>query len=540
MKNSINKYMEKGKINVEKIIKDYKDYIYIIIVNNSKGVFNEADIEDAMSEVFLNILCNKQKLLNVNNLKGYIATITKNVVIDKIKKSEKIRNEIELSDNLSSNLDNVELLYDNIEINNIIKKELNNLTEEEYKIFCKYYYSSKSVKSIADELNLTTSNVKVKLHRIRKKLRENLELKEIYVKRISMILILVILFFSTYIVAKEIVKIFFKDTSKGVEKAINSGYINKIDDENYVESNGLEIKVESILMDDYNLCINFNMKINIKDNKEIGFCSFPNLLITDENNNLIVTKFTSKEKSNLSEIIKGKDTGKYPGINDGSESIHLTHKEGNEYICSYSTHSLEFPKSKKLDIAFDRVVLYSSKNDLGEVLEEKKGKWKVSIDLPEEFYNRMTDIYVLKNTNDKNLELIKANISNTGIRVNFKSKWGDKYYNEFDSEEEKLRKLNKAYEHRQSMPFEYIINRPPLKNAYIETANGKKIYPAGTSDGDGGMSTGANGNLEYTQLFNLTKYDLTDEIKVVIEKEELFFDLDKSKYIVIELQRKNK
>lgn len=89
MKNSINKYMEKGKINVEKIIKDYKDYIYIIIVNNSKGVFNEADIEDAMSEVFLNILCNKQKLLNVNNLKGYIATITKNVVIDKIKKVKK-------------------------------------------------------------------------------------------------------------------------------------------------------------------------------------------------------------------------------------------------------------------------------------------------------------------------------------------------------------------------------------------------------------------------------------------------------------------
>lgn len=540
MKNSIKKYMDKEKINVEKIINDYRNYIYIIIINNSKGLFNEADIEDAMSDVFLNILYNRQKLLNVNNLKSYIATITKNVVIDKMKKLNKFQSEIELSDNLSSNLDNIELLYDNIEINNVINEELNNLTEEEYKIFCKYYYSSKGIKNIADELNLTTSNVKVKLHRIRKKLRENLELKGLYIKRMSMILIFVVLFISTYIVAKEIVKFFFKDTSKGVEKAINSGYINKIDDENYVESNGLEIKVESILMDDYNLCINFNMKINIKDNKEVGFCSFPNLLITDENNNLIVTKFTSKEKSNLSEIIKDKDVSKYPGINDGSESIHLTHKEGNEYICSYSTHSLEFPKSKKLDIVFDRIVLYSSKNDLGEVLEEKKGKWKVSIDLPEEFYNRMTDIYVLKNTNDKNLELIKANISNTGIRVNFKSKWGDKYYNEFDSEEEKLKKLNEAYENRQEMPFEYIIKRPPLKNAYIETSNGKKFYPAGTSDGDGGMGAGANGDLEYTQLFNLTKYDLTDEIKVVIEKEELFFDLDKSKYIVIELQRKNK
>ena len=47
---------------------------------------------------------------------------------------------------------------------------------EEYEIFTKYYYEEKKIKQIAKELNLSTSNVKTKLHRTREKLKKILRI----------------------------------------------------------------------------------------------------------------------------------------------------------------------------------------------------------------------------------------------------------------------------------------------------------------------------------------------------------------------------
>lgn len=46
---------------------------------------------------------------------------------------------------------------------------------KEYEIFIMFYYESKSVKEIAKVLNLSTSNVKIILHRVRKIIKRNLE-----------------------------------------------------------------------------------------------------------------------------------------------------------------------------------------------------------------------------------------------------------------------------------------------------------------------------------------------------------------------------
>ena len=46
---------------------------------------------------------------------------------------------------------------------------------EEYDIFIYFYYDGLKVKEIAKKLNLTTSNVKVKLHRIRNLIKNNLK-----------------------------------------------------------------------------------------------------------------------------------------------------------------------------------------------------------------------------------------------------------------------------------------------------------------------------------------------------------------------------
>ena len=48
------------------------------------------------------------------------------------------------------------------------------MRKEEYDIFIMFYYGGKKIDEIANKLNLTKSQVKVSLHRIRKKIKKNL------------------------------------------------------------------------------------------------------------------------------------------------------------------------------------------------------------------------------------------------------------------------------------------------------------------------------------------------------------------------------
>ena len=53
---------------------------------------------------------------------------------------------------------------------------LNNLDKQEAEIFNKYYFEDKSIKQITKETGLTKSNVKTKLCRIRKKVKDLLKM----------------------------------------------------------------------------------------------------------------------------------------------------------------------------------------------------------------------------------------------------------------------------------------------------------------------------------------------------------------------------
>ena len=55
-----------------------------------------------------------------------------------------------------------------------LEHSLKELKQIDIKIVNLYYYSFKSIKDIAEELDISESNVKTKLHRIRKKLKKQL------------------------------------------------------------------------------------------------------------------------------------------------------------------------------------------------------------------------------------------------------------------------------------------------------------------------------------------------------------------------------
>lgn len=538
--NTIEKYIKNNILDIEQLIKDYKTYIYTIAKNNSKGFLKNEDIEEIVSDTFLTIWHNKNKIEKNKMLKNYISAVTKNLVLKKFREKQSSNLNISLNDeNLSSEYNDIEYVYENSLIEKTINEELKNFTKLEYQIFTKYYYFSKSIKEIASEMNISESLVKVKLHRVRKKLKERLKSKGIIPKNLVIVFAILLIAISSFVIAKEIIKHFFLDSSDGVENALNNGYIESYEMKENNYSNGISIEVESVLMDDYNLAIVFCLKFdNIEYVKNADYCNFDNLLIMDENNNLIVTKFEGKIKD--SKLLNFFDiNNNYPGISNGNESVHIKSKDDDEIVLTYITNSSEFPKSHKLKIITDEISLHYSEDNFGEKIDTINGDWNIEVDLPEEFYNRRTEVYTLESSNDKNLELLEANLSQTGIRIKFKTKWGQQYYNEDDSDEiiyEKLEKIGNEY-----LTFEYIVENgiTPLYNYYIVNSFGEKFYPANSSDGDGGMSVGSNAELNYFQIFNMTPSDATDKIIIIMEKDSHYFDTTENKYLEIVLSRKS-
>jgi RNA polymerase sigma-70 factor (ECF subfamily) len=73
-----------------------------------------------------------------------------------------------LSKNFQEDIDNQ---IEKNEMINFINEQLKLMGEMNYLVFTKFYYEDKSIKQIAKELNLSSSNVKILLHRSRNKVK---------------------------------------------------------------------------------------------------------------------------------------------------------------------------------------------------------------------------------------------------------------------------------------------------------------------------------------------------------------------------------
>ena len=266
---TINKYIIRNKLDIEKMLQDFRGYVYKIIENNAGESLSYEDKEEIMSDVFLTVWHNKEKIDNKRPLKYYMAGIAKNLISNKLRQQKKYNKQIEFKDIELQDLEDIDMVCERNQILKVISEELNNMKPRDYEVFAKYYYYSKSIREIAIELGMSETNVSVRLYRIKKKLKKELEKRGFTYK--NLLTIILVLFaltgvaLASNIVIKVIKKQFFPDTSAGVDTAIDNGYIQTIESD-YVASNEAEIKVTKVLMDDYNL--DFELDINLKNTEE--------------------------------------------------------------------------------------------------------------------------------------------------------------------------------------------------------------------------------------------------------------------------------
>lgn len=170
----LNDYIINGKLDIDKILDDFYNYVYIIVKNGVSVSITDEDIEEIISNVFVAIWKNSSNLLKTTAIKPYLAGTAKNIIRNKYRNTKLNFSISDYEENLVDAC-NIERSIEENEQNNIIKNTLKILKQEDYNIFIMFYYESRTIKEISKILNCSESKIKVILHRVRRVIKKNLE-----------------------------------------------------------------------------------------------------------------------------------------------------------------------------------------------------------------------------------------------------------------------------------------------------------------------------------------------------------------------------
>lgn len=173
-KNQINDYINNGRLDLERIVKEYTPYVQTIVENGTGNNLSYEDKEEIITDVFLVLWKNQNKVFSA--ISAYLAGITRNLIKEKLHKKQ-ITYDISEFENVIE-LSNINLFENEREEIERIEKSFTNLSKSDYEIMTMFYYSSKTIKDIAKELKLSEINVKTRLFRIRKKIKKELGVGE--------------------------------------------------------------------------------------------------------------------------------------------------------------------------------------------------------------------------------------------------------------------------------------------------------------------------------------------------------------------------
>lgn len=354
---------------------------------------------------------------------------------------------------------------------------------------------------------------------------------------------------------------------EGIETATKNGYIADTNmdyieqttaiknQEIVVDNVDVQVKVDNFLMDDRNISLEFvflfgeniDEYVDLDNIKNVDFnnASSKNLKITDEENRYL-NEFSGWQV--------------FPSDID---------KENHRINLMYDIYGDDFPKSKELHISFGQIILIED----AERIEDRKetiltGEWNIDLDVPEIMYNRTSEYYKVVSCESSDFNIYSSFVNETGFEIGVivsntrKSKEEiDKEAKEFhDAYEQKKDEIYKKYgidensssddtmkanaeaskevkslfmkldlddkvidthgeyfKIEKSISGDYDSNtKYPDTRSYVENSNGERFYctnsPGRKQDGNY-----LEGNKwSYYETFDMTKYDCTDKIKVVL------------------------
>ncbi|HLN53599.1 MAG TPA: sigma-70 family RNA polymerase sigma factor [Lentimicrobium sp.] len=157
------------------VVESYKDLVFSLVL---KIIRNREEAEEVSQDVFLKAYHALGSFKFESKFSTWLFRIAYNTAISKTRKKTIINSSID--DNVIQNF-SVDTIQENLERTNeeerirMMNRIISELPEEEQLLINLFYYNRQSVEDISLITGLTDSNVKVKLHRIRKKIYSTMQ-----------------------------------------------------------------------------------------------------------------------------------------------------------------------------------------------------------------------------------------------------------------------------------------------------------------------------------------------------------------------------
>ena len=159
------------------LFQQYHSYVYAIVWNRIRAAGTHEDAEECVSDVFLDIFLNFDQI-DEGKLQSYIRTIAKRKAIDYFRKLTAHPQPEPLEDqtlDMAVSDENVEQDYELTELRLTLLDRIRSLGEPDTTIIMmKYYYDCKP-EEIAQTVHLTRANVRKRLSRAMKRLKQMLD-----------------------------------------------------------------------------------------------------------------------------------------------------------------------------------------------------------------------------------------------------------------------------------------------------------------------------------------------------------------------------
>lgn len=146
---------------IEWLIKEYQTNLFITAFNICK---NAEDAKDIVQDTFISYLTSNQKFNDETHIRAWLFRVAINKAKDSNKSFWK-RNRVQIDDYIET------LPFENKDDSNLFEAVLN--LPEKYRIVIHlFYYEDMTIKEISNIVRISESNVKVRLSRARKLLKD--------------------------------------------------------------------------------------------------------------------------------------------------------------------------------------------------------------------------------------------------------------------------------------------------------------------------------------------------------------------------------
>ena len=158
----------------------FKHYSVSLFNYSFQMLDDKALAEDLVQDVFVNIWLNREKLLEIKSFKDYLFILSKNRIINELKKRAKLYINSCSVDDIDNDIEEdgvkeIEFKRYKEQIYNLLDFEIDKLPEQQQKILKLAKIEKRSYQQIAELLNISIETVRKHLFLANKTLRKNME-----------------------------------------------------------------------------------------------------------------------------------------------------------------------------------------------------------------------------------------------------------------------------------------------------------------------------------------------------------------------------